>query len=116
MERDIVWYRAEEAVNSIGIPVNYKGYYYLIYAVVISIAAGIRKVDIYKEVYEPIAAANKVSRESVEKCIRSCIKKVRKEDPDVFSSLAGHEVENPTNGEVIAIISRLIRLESYTGF
>lgn len=111
MENSNVWYVTEQLVRSLGIREKYKGYFYLISAVVISVETGMRKADLYKEVYEKVASLNDVSAESVEKCIRTCIKRVWKLDPYVFSELAGREVEKPTNEEVIAIISSRIRLE-----
>ena len=116
MDRNDIWYKTEELVKEVGVAEKYKGFYYLVFAVVISVESGMRKDYLYKEVYDLIASVNDVSCESVEKCIRYCIRRVCMQDPDVFSVLAGHEVKKPTNEEVIAIISSCIRLESSTGF
>lgn len=116
MEDERIWVLTESRIRRLGISTEYKGYYYLISAVVICVHAGYRKADLYKEVYADIARSNNVSVECVEKCIRRCIAKSWDADKHNYSCLTGNDGRRPTNGEVIAFISSCIRLESKGGF
>ena len=112
MDRKDLWLISERMVRDIGISVAYKGFYYLICAVVISTEIGMRKGALAKEIYENISVMYSVSVESVEKCIRSCISRAWNDDPMNFSRIYEFKGRKPTNGEVIASISSRIRLES----
>lgn len=112
MEDEKMWVLTEDHVRQLGISMTYKGYYYLICAVVFTVNTGYRKADLYKEVYADIARNNNVSVECVEKCIRRCIEKSWDADKQNYSGLFGNNRRRPTNGEVIAFISSCIRLES----
>lgn len=116
MEDERLWVLTESRIRRLGISTDYKGYFYLINAVVICVHAGYRKADLYKEVYADIARSNDVSVECVEKCIRRCIEKSWDADKENYSFLHRNAGRRPTNGEVIAFISSCIRLESIGGF
>ena len=103
---------SERMLSDMGFSGRYKGYYYLILAIVLSLESGIQKDALTKEIYDLIACFHNVSVDSVEKCIRTCIVKAWNEDPSHFSWRYGYMTRKPTNSEVISFISSRIRLES----
>lgn len=98
-------------IYRIGISKEYKGFYYLVYAVVLALQIGARKACLNKDIYDRIAEMYSVTRESVEKCIRNCIIKAWLADGSLLTGICPEDRRKPTNGEVIAFISDRIRLE-----
>ncbi len=103
---------SEREVSRIGVPMAYKGYYYLILAIVISVRAGIRKASLSKEIYSSIADMNAVTKGSVEKAIRDVLTRAWMEGSGELRSMRPGRSGTPTNGEVIAYITSRIRLET----
>ena len=102
---------SEKEVSKLGISAAYKGFYYLVYAIAISVQIGMRKVCLNKEIYDCIAMINNVSRESVEKCIRNSLKKAWESSGKAYMTKCRKDGKRPTNGDVISFISNRIRLE-----
>lgn len=107
---------SEQEVIKLGVSVSYKGFYYLVFAIVFAVEIGLRKINLNKEIYDRIAYLNDVTRESVEKCIRNCLVKAWQNQECEYIKTLSPNGKRPTNGELIALISNRIRLERGSGF
>ena len=115
MDQKDLWMSTEREVARIGIPVSYKGYYYLILAIVLSVNTGLRKASLSKEIYPAIADMNDVSLSSVERDIRHALLRAWTDDSGLLRKAYPGYAARPTNGEVIAFITSRIRLETRPG-
>lgn len=107
-----LWTLTESEVTRLGIPATFKGYYYLVIAVVLSVQIGMRKVSLSKDIYQRIADMNNVTISSVERDIRNCLVRAWRDNRDLLLGIYGRTAKMPTNSEVIACITSRIRLET----
>lgn len=112
MEESDLWIVSEKEVSRLGIPIKLKGYYYLVLAVALSVKVGLRKEQLSKGLYLKIAEMNDVTSYSVEKDIRNCLIKAWSDDNSLLRKTYPEYSKKPTNSEVIAFITRRIRLET----
>ncbi|MBR2546916.1 MAG: hypothetical protein IKF07_01820 [Eubacterium sp.] len=115
MDRTDIWIESEKEVSRLGVPVKYKGYYYLIIAVVLAFKSGLRKAELCNEIYDRIASMNNVSSQSVEKAIRMSVVRAWKNEEGPMRRLYPGYCKKPTNSEVIAYITSRLRLETTRG-
>lgn len=111
MTKDDIFIMAEKEVTKLGVPITDKGFYYLVYAITLSVQIGMRKICLSKEIYDRIASINEVSTESVEKCIRNSLSKAWTRSRRRYIEMCSKDGKKPTNAEVISFISSRIRLE-----
>ncbi|MBQ3281842.1 MAG: hypothetical protein IJH41_05510 [Eubacterium sp.] len=112
MDRTDIWIESEKEVARLGVRDKYKGYYYLIIAVVLSFKAGLRRGEYSKEIYDRIAVMNDVSVQSVEKAIRTSIIKAWSDEGSTLRNSYSWRGKRPTNSELIAFITSRLRLET----
>jgi len=106
----------EKEVSRLGVSVASKGFYYLVFAITLSVQIGMRKACLNKEIYDRIAELNEVSTESVEKCIRNSVTRSWERSREPYNEICGNDDKKPTNAEVISFISSRILLERSHGF
>ena len=111
-----IWDLTQNEVSKLGIEKKYKGYSYLISAIMLNVCRGMMNSSLYKEIYPSVADMNGVSPESVEKCIRDSLERTWKTSRNSYLMHCSSGSGKPTNNDVIAFISDRIRLERGIGF
>lgn len=103
MQREI-----NSLLTSLGITSNYKGFYYISQAVLLT-TSGIEDLSlITKRLYPHIALMHNTSSKNVERNIRHAISIAWKTNPQLICKLAGRELKSrPTSSEFLTILTNM---------
>ena len=108
-EPQLIKQKIYSLLNRIGITSNYTGYYYIAYAVLISLYQPRRIVQVTKWIYPAVAKHYSTSSYAVERNIRTIVDMVWLNHREVFESIFKiYLKDKPGNAQFLAIITMYI--------
>lgn len=112
--------RVTEIIHQLGVPAHIKGYHYLRYAILSSLADPELLESVTKLLYPHVAQQYNTTSSRVERAIRHAIEIAwDRGDLDIINSYFGYTVNTckgkPTNSEFIALVTDKLRLQQKAG-
>lgn len=97
-------------LRSLGITANYRGYRQLCVAISLVVENEDRMLHVAQEVYNPTADTLHCNRKTIERNIRTIIRRIWSIDPSRYLALSGTSIsEPPTASEFIDVLAYHVR-------
>lgn len=103
--------RESEIIRKFRITSKYKGYPLIIEAIQIATEHYGEYIQVTKDIYPVLAARHHISKESVERNIRTVVEKCWENDRELIQKMAGYKMTYcPTNSDFIDFAAYYIRV------
>ena len=105
----------KQTVFRLGIRSTYQGFHYLCYALYLCMQDDSYLLSVYKRLYTDVAEHLSVSRDSVERCIRTIVTVCwYKGNRSLLIEMASYNlIQKPTNGEFMDILFNYLKQQAF---